>query len=458
MQQGRRVLCVAQRSIRADEVPADGKFYGTGEADCSFGLSGFEFLGFFSIDDPPRPGVAEAVEEAKAAGIKVVMVTGDHPGTARSVAHRLNILGSKEDLEEGQDLAVIEGTQLEAMMPENGDFSEGLSYEVRSFWNRAVVETRVFARVTPLHKQIIVKAFQALGHGGIGDIVAMTGDGVNDAPAMKQAEVGIAMGIRGTEVAKDAADIILLDDDFSSALVGIEKGRLASENLQKSIMYTLCSKVAQVAPAFGELFGVPEALASQHILLIDIGTDIWTAVAYAMQPAESSLMERKPRHPRLEQMANKKVFFYSYGYMGVLQTIFCWAMYYLVTPGIHGFIGRHHKLKDMSLHTPEDMVIHEQSMTVYYWTLVLGQVAAAISTTTKVQRISGAGGYGLPNRLLNVTVVMEIVFSLFVMYSPFFQDLFHFATLPWYSLLVPIVTLVAIFGIEEFRKHRGWML
>merc|ERR1712139_699152 len=135
-------------------------------------------------------------------------------------------------------------------------------------------------------------------------------------------------------VAKDAADIILLDDNFSSAMVGMEQGRLTSENLQKSIMYTLCSKVPQVAPTFGELFAVPQALTVAQVLLIDIGTDIWTAIAYAVQPAEASLMTCVPRHPRLEKMVNWKVLVYSYGYIGQLQMFFCWLMFFWAAPGI----------------------------------------------------------------------------------------------------------------------------
>merc|ERR1719478_897380 len=310
--------------MREFELQTGFVFCGASVQDANFPFSDLHFVGIVGLEDPPKHGIQEAIRAIQAAGVRPVMVTGDHPTTAQAIAERIGIA------EEGDENSCITGCMMQKMLPANGEkFDDAADpLEVKEFWREVVQHATIFARVSPSHKQTIVSAYQHYGQ----NITAMTGDGVNDAPALKQAEVGIAMGIRGTEVAKEAADIVLLDDDLQSVVAGIEQGRLCSENLRKSIMYTLCSKLPQVMPTFAELLGVPSALSAAQVLLIDIGTDIWTAVAYAWQPAESQLMQRPPRHPRKDRMVNGGVLLYSYAYIGVLQSLACWTVFMFVMP------------------------------------------------------------------------------------------------------------------------------
>eukprot|EP00927_Polykrikos_kofoidii_P070973 TRINITY_DN67324_c0_g1_i1.p1 TRINITY_DN67324_c0_g1~~TRINITY_DN67324_c0_g1_i1.p1 ORF type:complete len:1142 (+),score=225.82 TRINITY_DN67324_c0_g1_i1:121-3546(+) len=464
MDTGRRVLCCAQRLITEKEVPKNGVFEGTTIEDCTCPLYGYEVIGIFGIEDPPRPGVAESVQKAHNAGVRVVMVTGDHPDTAKAIASRINIVDHTTiDDKEAAKYMVIPGAHIDELLPVEDFFSDADPPRVTDFWKKAVTHARVFARVSPLHKQVIVKAYQTFGKGGAGDIVAMTGDGVNDAPALKQAEVGIAMGIRGTEVAKDAADIVLMDDNFSAAMLGMEQGRLTSENLQKSIMYTLCSKIPQEFPVVFGLLALPEAMSAVQVLLIDIGTDIWTAIAYAVQPMESSLMERPPRHPRLERMANWRLLVYSYCYMGVVQTTLCVVMWLVASPHILDMVQGRISLPEAHTNgtidllpgeTPGQAELYEaQGMTVYYWTLVFGQIGAALATTTKLQPLFGPGGYGLPNCTLNVMILFEIALSFAVTRVPLLMSPFGMGLVPMHAIGRCALTVPIILFLEETRKR-----
>lgn len=204
-------------------------------------------------------------------------------------------------------------------------------------------------------------------------------------------------------------------------------------------------------PTFGELFGVPPALTTAQVLLIDIGTDIWTAIAYSLQSAESKLMERPPRHPKKEKMVNRGVLIYSYGYIGILQMLGCWFMFFVASPHIYELYSKQISPND---YTDEEIVWNAEGMTVYYWTLVLAQIAAAIATTTKLQSVFGFCGpaYGMPNTTLNLMFVGEILLGIASVYVPFMQSAFETAALPWKSVLMPVLVVFYILIIEEVRK------
>merc|ERR1719473_1416606 len=434
MRLGRRVLGFAMRDL---ELPENFVFQGSGPQDANFPFADLHFVGLVGLEDPPKHGIEDAIRAIQRAGVRPVMVTGDHPTTAQAIAERIGIA------DEGDVNSCITGCQMEKMLPANGDtFDDAVdSLAVQEFWREVVQHATIFARVSPSHKQTIVSAYQHYGQ----NITAMTGDGVNDTPALKQAEVGIAMGIRGTEVAKEAADIVLLDDDLLSVVAGMEQGRLCSENLRKSILYTLCSKVPQVIPTFAELLGVPTALTVAQVLLIDIGTDIWTAIAFAFQPPESELMSVPPRDPRKERMVTPRVLAYSYGYIGMLQMALCFFVFFHAVPEMWTMFerGEHSHIKDF---TAADKEANYLGMTSYYWTLVLGQVAAAMATTTSKLSLFS---YGLPNHMLNLAIFLEVVLAYVIIYWPPAEQLFKTRGLTGAQVLWGMCGFTAIFVLEE---------
>lgn len=251
------------------------------------------FIGLMAMMDPPRKEVADAVKKAHTAGIKIIMITGDYGLTAESIARKIGIVKKDSRIITGSDLENTSDKQLGETM-DKGDV--------------------IFARVSPEHKMRVVTVLKDKGY-----IVAVTGDGVNDAPALKKADIGVAMGITGTDVAKEAADMILTDDNFASIVGAIEEGRAVYDNIRRFVTYIFASNIPQIVPFLLFVFlNVPLPLTVLQILAIDLGTDLVPALALGSEKPEPGVMERSPRH-RDERLLNSRVLLRAYGFLGPIE-------------------------------------------------------------------------------------------------------------------------------------------
>ncbi|KAF4636901.1 hypothetical protein G7Y89_g1176 [Cudoniella acicularis] len=290
---GNRVLGFAELLLPGDEYPEDFVFDKKAK---NYPLGNFVFVGLAALQDPPKHGVREAIGRCRAAGIKVIMVTGDHPLTAEAIGRKINLMLSEtkqmiakrldkpvEEVAEDESRAiVVHGEQIDGLTDADWD---------NIFWKDEVI----FARTSPKHKLEIVRRAQSMGH-----IVGVTGDGVNDAPALKKADLGIAMNMSGSDVSKEAASMILLDDNFASIIKGIEEGRLIFVNLKKSIKYTISHIIPEVIPnLLYVIVPIPLPLSAILILVIDLGFELIAALSFAWDPPETEdgLMHMPPRKP-----------------------------------------------------------------------------------------------------------------------------------------------------------------
>jgi Ca2+-transporting ATPase len=369
--------------------------------------SDMTFLGLVGMIDPPRPEAKDAIKECFDAGIKVVMITGDHPRTAQAVARELGLL-KRERLITGAELEVTDDETL----------------------SRSVDELEVYARVSPAHKLRVVTALQARGH-----VAAMTGDGVNDAPALKKADIGIAMGITGTDVTKEAAAMTLTDDNFASIVAAVEEGRAIFSNIKKYLMYLLSSNIGEIGLMAGaSLMGLPLPLTAVQILYVNLATDGLPALALAVDPPESDLMQRPPRDPRAGIFSRAVIALMLAG--GIWSTIVNLSLFIWATRS-----GRS----------------AEEAMTMTFVSLVLIQFFKAYNFRSDRHSVLN---HPFANKWLNLAILWELLLLGLIIYLPFLHDMFDTFSLTlndWLIIVALALTVSPVLELVKWMERRGWL-
>ncbi len=385
-----RVLAVASRSGATPE---------NAESEMTF-------LGLVGMIDPPRPEAQAAIETCRLAGIRAVMITGDHPATAQAVARELGLL------REGR---VITGVELDRLPDEE--------------FARLVEDIEVYARVSPAHKLRVVTALQKNGH-----VVAMTGDGVNDAPALKKADIGIAMGITGTDVTKEAAAMTLTDDNFASIVAAVEEGRGIFGNVRKYLMFLLSSNIGEIVLILGAVvLDLPIPLTAVQILYVNLATDGLPALALAVDPPEADLMRRKPRNPRAGIFTRPVIVLMLVGGLWSATAnlgLFSWAL------------GTGRSLAE--------------SMTMTFVSLVLIQFIKAYNFRS--DRLSVLNR-PFANKWLNWAILWEVLLLILVVSVDVLHAAFGTFTLPWEDWLIVIAvasTITPVLELAKWMERRGW--
>nr|BFE71884.1 hypothetical protein GCM10020092_051850 [Actinoplanes digitatis] len=417
---GLRVLAVAHRALGpGPSVPAD---RGAAEADLTL-------LGLVAMVDPPRPGVAEAVEQAHRAGIRIHVITGDYGPTAAAIARQVGIGDAGSRIVGGDELDGLDEAELDRLL-------EGQ-------------EEMVFARSAPEAKLRICEALRACG-----EVVAMTGDGVNDAPALRHADIGVAMGRSGTDVAREAATMVLTDDNFATIVTAVGAGREVFDNVRKFVLYIFAHAVPEVVPflIFALSGGaVPLPLTVLQILAIDLGTETLPALALGREPAEPGLMARRPR-PRTAGVIDRKLLLRAWLLLGGVSAVLVMGAY-LFTLWRSGWHPGDPTGPGTALHQA-----YLQATTVTFAGIVACQIGTAFAARTDRASLFSIGLF--TNPLLLWGIAFELLFTAAVVYAPPLQHVFGTAALGWSHLALIAPFPLIVWGADEIarwisrRRHR----
>lgn len=410
---GLRVLAVAVRYLGDDEgLPAALSAYTPEMIEQKM-----MFVGLVAMMDPPRPEVADAVAQCHRAHIRIIMITGDYGLTAESIAKRIGIV-------KGEHPRIISGVELEKM--EDSALKEALSDEV------------IFARVAPEQKYRVVSALQELGH-----IVAVTGDGVNDSPALKKADIGVAMGISGTDVAKEAAEMILTDDNFASIVRAIKEGRAVYSNIRKFLLYIFNSNMSEAVPSGAFLFsrgGIPLPLTVMQILSVDLGTDMLPALGLGTELPEEGVMDKPPRAAN-ESLLNKRLLILAFLWYGLIESAISMGAYFF-TQAMNGWAP--------GMPLIGSGVIYRQATTMALASIVFSQIGVVLCARTEKQSIFKKGIFS--NKNVVKGIIFEILLITALIYVPFMNKIFQTAPISGIDWIYLVLCPVPIVLADEIRK------
>merc|ERR1712227_856434 len=458
---GERVLGFCSLTLDEARYPYGYQFDTEAE---NFPMHNLTFVGLISMIDPPRAAVPGAVEKCRSAGIKVIMVTGDHPITAQAISRGVGIIseGNKtvQDIakERGVPVSQVDKREATAAVVNGATLRDCTDEDIDNILKHH--KEIVFARTSPQQKLIIVDGCQRAGQ-----IVAVTGDGVNDSPALKKADIGVAMGIAGSDVSKQAADMILLDDNFASIVTGVEEGRLIFDNLKQSIAYTLTSNIPEISPFLVFMvFSVPLPLGTVTILCIDLGTDLLPAISLAYEQAEYDIMKRTPRNKFTDKLVNERLISMAYGQIGMIQALAGFVCYVVILMQ-NGFLPdslmdlcvpwdskENQNLEDsygQEWTYAQRKIVEFTCHTMFFTAIVIVQWADVL--ICKTRRLS-IFQQGMKNKILIAGLFEETLLATTLAYMPGTDAMLRMYPLEWSWWFIPMPFSLIIFCYDETRK------